>query len=187
MKSPFNFIVQPHNGRRYDNIKKISGIDFITSSSQEDHTKSNRFAKVISTPLGYEGDVSEGDIIIVHHNVFKYYYDMKGRQQSGRSFFKDDLFLVDDTQFYLYGNENKWKSNNDFCFIKPAERQEYYIFAPGKEQPLVGYIVYGNKELESFGVKEGDLVSYRPDSEYPFVIDNNKLYRMKTRDIVIKL
>lgn len=187
MKSPFNFIVQPCNGRRYDNIKKIGGIDFITSTSQEDHTASNRFAKVISTPVDYKGDVSEGDVIIVHHNVFKYYYDMKGNQQSGRSFFRDDLFLVDDDQFYLFGENDNWKSNGDFCFVKPAPKQDYYIFSPGKEQPLVGYIKYGNSELRSFGVNDGDLVSYRPDSEYPFNINGEKLYRMKTRDIVLKL
>ena len=51
MRSPFNFIVRPYNGRRYDNIKKIGGIDFITSSSQEDHTVSNRYATVVATPI----------------------------------------------------------------------------------------------------------------------------------------
>ena len=37
MKSPTDFIVTPVNNRRYNNTKKIGGIDFIVSSSQEDH------------------------------------------------------------------------------------------------------------------------------------------------------
>ena len=56
MQSPYSFIVQPVNGRRYDNIKDIGGVDFITSVSKEDHKASNRFAKVVSVPLNYTGD-----------------------------------------------------------------------------------------------------------------------------------
>ena len=83
MKSPFGFIVTPVNDTRYDNVKKIGGIDFITSSSKEDHTVSNRFANVVATPLNYKGEVKVGDILVVHHNEFKYYNDMKGRERSG--------------------------------------------------------------------------------------------------------
>ena len=38
MKSPYSFIVSPKKGRRYDNIKKYGNKDFITSSSEEDHS-----------------------------------------------------------------------------------------------------------------------------------------------------
>ena len=53
MRSPDSFIVTPVNDRRYDNLKEISGVKFITSVSEEDHTASNRFATVIETPIGY--------------------------------------------------------------------------------------------------------------------------------------
>ena len=106
MKSPFYFVVRPTNGRRYDNIKKIGDINFITSVSQEDHTAANRFAEVISIPNNYVGDISVGDILVVHHNTFKIYYDMKGQERSGTSFLKDDLFFVDDDQYFMY-NHNK--------------------------------------------------------------------------------
>ena len=56
----------------------------------------------MALPLGYEGPIGVGDTLLVHHNVFKFYNDMKGRRQSGRSFLKDDLFLVDFDQFYMY-------------------------------------------------------------------------------------
>jgi len=85
MKSPFSFIVEPYNGRRYDNIKKIGDVNLIISSSKEDHTVSNRFAKVISTPINYSGEIVPGDILLVHHNVFKFYNDMKGVEKSGKS------------------------------------------------------------------------------------------------------
>ncbi len=99
MKSPFSFIAKPVKGRRYNNTKEIAGLDIITSTSQEDFKFSNREAEVVETPLGYKGPIKVGDILLVHHNVFKYYYDMKGKQRSGKSFFKDDLFFIDEEQY----------------------------------------------------------------------------------------
>jgi len=180
MKSPFNFIVRPYNGRRYDNIKKIGDVDLIISSSQEDHTVSNRYATVISTPISYSGEITPGDTLIVHHNVFKYFYDMKGRQKSGKSFLIDDLFLVDDFQYYLYKHNNEWKSKDEFCFIKPIDKEEFYLSSTGSEQPLMGTVRYTNNILKSYGVNEGDIVSFKPDAEYEFNIDGEKLYRVMT-------
>jgi hypothetical protein len=173
MKSPFSFIVRPYNGRRYDNIKEVGGIELITSVSQEDHTVSNRYAEVVSTPINYTGRIKPGDTLLVHHNVFKYYYDMKGRQKSGKSFLMDDLFLIDPDQYFLYKNEDGWHTHDKYCFVKP--------------QPLVGYIKYINDELLSYGLKQGDKVSYKPDSEYEFEVDGEKLYRMFTNHITIQL
>ena len=89
MKSPFDFIVTPLDGKRYNNIKKIGSVDFITSTSEEDFKASNRYAEVVETPIGYTGAIKTGDVLLVHHNVFKFYNDIKGRQRSGRSYFKN--------------------------------------------------------------------------------------------------
>ena len=51
MRSPFYFIVRPTKGKRYNNSKEIGGVDFITSTSEENHMASNREAIVVSTPL----------------------------------------------------------------------------------------------------------------------------------------
>lgn len=188
MKSPTDFIVKPYNGRRYDNVKKIGGIDFITSVSKEDHKSSTRFAEVIETPLGYKGEIVPGDLLVVHHNVFKFYYDMRGRQRSGKSFLRDDLFLVDDYQFYLYKHDGKWKAKDLFCFVEPVEKDsEYYLYTFGSKQPLVGIIKYSNDRLRKFGVNEGDLVTFIPDSEYEYTIDGCLLYRVLSNSITTKI
>ena len=101
MQSPYSFIVRPLKGKRYDNEKKIGDIDFIISVSKEDHKSSNRFAQVISVPISYKGEIKIGDILLVHHNVFKFYYDMQGVEKSGKSFFRNDLFFIDPDQFFL--------------------------------------------------------------------------------------
>jgi hypothetical protein len=187
MKSPFGFIATPVNDTRYDNVKKIGEVDFITSSSKEDHTVSNRFANVVATPINYDGDVKVGDILVVHHNVFKYYNDMKGREKSGRSFLKDNLFIVEPTQFFMYQQNGKWKSHLDYCFIKPSSKEESIIFNNDRHQALTGTVEITNPELTDLGVKKGNKVCFKPESEYEFKIDDKILYRMKSKNITMTL
>ena len=123
---------------------------------------------------------------MVHHNVFKYYNDIYGRQKSGRSWIIDDLFLVDDYQFYMYKQDGQWYSHDKYCFIKPSEKKDCFIKKSGSIEPLVGTIKYINKELEELGLRVGDEVSYQPNSEYEFIIDDEVLYRMFTSNITLK-
>jgi hypothetical protein len=187
MRSPFYFIAKPVNGKRYDNTKEIGGIDFIVSTSEEDHKFSNRFAEVVELPLQYKGPIEIGDILLVHHNVFKFYNDMKGRQKSGKSFFKDDLFFIETEQFFMYKRDDKWYSYDRYCFVKPIAATDSYIKKPFSEEPLMGIMKYPNEYLLTQGIKEGDLVCFSPDSEYEFTVDEEKLYRMYDHQITIKL
>ncbi|MEJ6795496.1 MAG: hypothetical protein QNK63_02195, partial [Flavobacteriales bacterium] len=66
-------------------------------------------------------------------------------------------------------------------------KEDFYLHVSGVEQPLVGVMKYTNNKLLSLGVNEGDLVSFKPDSEYEFNIDGEKLYRVFTSSITMKL
>tara|TARA_B100000780_G_scaffold80316_1_gene54662 strand:+ start:547 stop:1110 length:564 start_codon:yes stop_codon:yes gene_type:complete len=187
MQSPYSFLVKPVNDRRYDNVSKMGDVDFLISTSEEDHVASNRFAEVLNVPIGYTGEVKIGDTMLVHHNVFKFYNDMKGVQKSGKSFFKDNLFLIDPDQFFLYGRDGEWYGYDKYCFIKPSPVKAYMLNKSGQEEPLFGTIKYINKQLEDLGLKVGDEISYIPESEYAFNVDGEKLYRMYTSSIALKL
>jgi hypothetical protein len=187
MKSPFYFIVKPLEGKRYNNTKNIRGVELIISTSIEDHRYSNREAEVIELPLGYEGDIQKGDILLVHHNVFKFYNDMYGNQRSGKSFLKDDIFFVDNDQFFLYKHNGKWKAHDRYCFVKPIPPDQSHIYKPLSEEPLMGIMKYPNKRLNELGVFEGDKVCFTPDSEYEFNVDGEKLFRIFEHQITIKL
>jgi hypothetical protein len=187
MKSPFYFIAKSVIGKRYDNTKDIGGVDFIVSTSEEDHKFSNRYAEVVETPLGYEGSIEAGDILLVHHNVFKFYNDMKGRQKSGKSFFKEDLFFIEMDQFFMYKKGDNWHAHDRYCFVKPITAIDSYIVKNISEEPLVGVMKYPNEYLLSKGVNSGDKVCFMPDSEYEFTVDGEKLYRMHDHQITVKL
>ena len=50
-----------------------------------------------------------------------------------------------------------------------------------KEKPLVGIVKHTDGT-----VNKGDLVGFRPSSEYEFIIDGQKLYRVLSNFITIK-
>lgn len=188
MKSPFFIIAKPLEGKRYNNTKMIGGIDFIVSTSEEDFKFSNREAEVIELPLGYDGNIKVGDKLLVHHNVFKFYNDMKGRRKSGRSHFIDDLFFIEPDQYFLYHDGEKWNAHDRYCFVKPIPVDtDSFLYKNVKEEPLMGIMKYPNDYLISKGVTEGTKVCFKPDSEYEFTVDGEKLYRIFDHQITMTL
>jgi hypothetical protein len=112
---------------------------------------------------------------------------MRGRQKSGKSFFKDDLFFIETEQFFMYKKGSTWNAYDRFCFVKPMGVTESYIKKPFSEEPLMGIMKYPNEYLLERGIKEGDMICFSPDSEYEFTVDNEKLYRMYDHQITMKL
>ena len=121
---------------------------------------------------------------MIHHNVFRRFYDIRGEEKNSRSYFKDGLYFVQLDQVYLYKIKDRWKAFNDRCFISPIQINDEY--SANLEQSLIGILKYGNSSLEALEINEGDLVGYTPFGEYDFVVDGKRLYCMKSNDIVIK-
>ncbi len=183
MRSIFSFIVKPV-GERYNNKVKVADKELIVNTKIESFKSVNNVAEVVAVPLAYSTDIKVGDIVIIHHNVFRVFYDIRGNKKNSRSYFMDDLYFCDLDQIYLYKNTGKWKAFGDRCFIKPIKNKDYLNIA--KEQRLIGILKYGNSSLEALKINEGDLVGYTPYGEFDFVIDGQRLYCMKSNDIVIK-
>jgi len=183
MKSVFSFIVKPV-GERYNNKIKIDGKDLIINTKIESFKSVNNLAEVVSIPLAYSTDIKVGDLVVIHHNVFRRFYDIRGNQKNSRAFFMDNLYFCDIDQIYLYKSDDKWKAFGDRCFIKPLKNNDNLRL--DKEQSLIGVLKYGNSSLEALKIHEGDLVGYTPFGEFDFIIEGQRLYCMKSNDIVIK-
>ena len=91
MKAYKEFIISPI-GERYNNSKKIGDKDLILNTEVYNHQFVNRKAKVIDTPLLSKSLISINDEIIVHHNVFRRWHDMKGRERNSKSYWKDNKY-----------------------------------------------------------------------------------------------
>ena len=183
MKSLYDFIVKPV-GDKYKNTVKISGKDVIINTKIENWKFVNRLAEVVETPLAFKTSIKKGDTIVIHQNVFRIFYDMKGKKKKSRSYFENDLYFCSLDQIYLYKNKNGWNTVGDRCFITPIKSNESLTL--DKERELVGILKYGNKSLEALEINPGDLVGYTPNGEWEFLVEGKRLYCMKSNDIVIK-
>jgi len=179
----FDFIVKPV-GSRYENSIDIDGKELIVNTKIESFKSVSNMAEVVSVPLAYKTDIKVGDTVIIHHNVFRRFYDIKGKQKNSRSYFKEDLYFCSSDQIYLYKTDTEWKSFGDRCFIKPLKNIDHLKL--DKERKLIGILKYGNDSLKELKINPGDLVGYTPFGEFEFIIDGQRLYCMKSNDIVIK-
>ena len=183
MNSLYDFIIQPL-GERYNNTKKIGDVDLILNNKIESWKFVNRLAKVLSTPLAVKTPIKKGDIVIVHQNIFRRFYDMQGKQKDSRSYFKDNMYFAGIDQIYLYKNKDKWISFGDRCFVKPIKNSNSILNR--KEDPYVGILKIGNNSLEASKINPGDMIGFKPGAEWEFFINDERLYCMKSNDIVIK-
>ena len=184
MKSLYDFIVKPYNEKRYSNSIKVEDKELVLNTKIESFKSVNNIAEVIAVPSAYKTDIKVGDKIIIHHNVFRVFYDMRGNKKNSRSMFIDNMFFVAPDQIYMYGNFDNWKSFGDRCFIMPLKNNDSLTL--DKERKLIGILKYGNKSLEALKITPGDLVGYTPFGEFDFIVDDQRLYCMKSNDIVIK-
>ncbi len=179
MKSVYGFVIKP-KGKRYNNTKKIGGSELIVNTEIFNHKFVNREAVVISCPIvGDNFGIRPGDTVIVHHNVFRRWHDMKGRERNSKAFFNEDTYIVSADQIFLYKNRDTWYCLNGYCFVNPIESNDKYSLE--KERPLMGIVEYTDGSVDV-----DDLVGFRPNSEYEFVFEGKRLYRVFSHFITIK-
>jgi len=178
VKSLYYFIVKPFDDR-YDNTRTVNGIDLIINTGIEDHRFISKKAVVVSTPAAYDTKINIGDELYIHHNIFRRWYDQKGKERNSSTHFKDDLYFVSLEQIYMYN----LKPNLDYCFVKPLKNQS--VLENRKEQPNVGIVKYSNKSLEALGIAPETLITFTPNSEFEFIIEGERLYCMKSNDIAL--
>ena len=183
MRGLFNFIITP-KGKRYNNTTNVNGTDLILNSSIEDHLMINRTGVVKALPKLGKTEIQVGNEVILHHNVFRRWYNQYGDEKNSRSFIDENTYCVQDDQIFLYKNKNKWLAPSDYCFVKPIK--PYSSTTTDTEQPLVGILKYSNKSLDNIGVTENTLVGFSPNSKFEFIIERERLYRVLTNSITIK-
>ncbi len=181
MQSIFDFIIKPKN-KRYNNTKQIGDSELLLNSEISDHRYISRSGIVLGLPKAEKTNIKIGDEVIVHHNVFRRWYDVRGIEKNGRAYYKEDKYFVRPDQIFLYKQNNKWIAPEGYCFVKPIISNN--ILLNEKEIPLRGIIKYVDKNLKD--IYKEDLVGFTPSSEYEFIIDGERMYRVPTNSISIK-
>ena len=123
MRSLYDFIIKPL-GDIYKNEVQVGDKSLVVNTKIESWKFVNRLALVVNVPIAFKTKIKKGDTIIVHQNVFRVFYDMRGEKKKSRSFFKEDLYFCSLDQIYLYKNKTGWHSFGDRCFIQPIKDLE---------------------------------------------------------------
>ena len=178
MKSVYNFVVTP-KGKRYNNTKKIGDSELIINTEIYNHQYTNREAIVISTPIIGDTNIKSGDTVVVHHNVFRRWHDVRGVEKNSRSYFNENTYFINKDQIFLYKRNQEWLAPKGYCFIKPLKAVDQFNIE--SEKPLQGVVKYSDGTVEV-----NDLVGFTPSSQYEFIVDGERLYRVLSNLITIK-
>ena len=177
MKAYKDFIVSPI-GKRYNNSKKVDDKELILNTEVFNHQFINRLALVLETPILFDTPISKSDQVILHHNVFRRWHDVKGREKNSRSYWKEDKYIVSADQIFLYKKKD-WMAMPGYSFVQPIMSTNK--LTKDSEEPLMGIIKYSDGTYN-----KGELVGFKPSSEYEFVIEGKRLYRVLNKFITIK-
>ena len=178
MKSVYNFVVTP-KGERYNNTKKLDNGELILNTEIYNHQYVNREAIVISTPIIGDTDIKPGDTVILHHNIFRRWHNVKGVEKNSRAYFNESTYFINHDQIFLYKRKDEWIAPKGYCFVKPLRAKN--PFNIDMERPLQGIVKYSDSTVEV-----GDLIGYRPKTQSEFIVDGERLYRVLSNLITIK-
>lgn len=186
MNQPLHSVIVTPQGERYNNLSN-SGLVMNSEISIEDFKYTNRIGVVKTLPL-VETPLKVGDKVIVHHNVFRQFWNVQGHLRDGQSYIDGTDYSLDPTMVFAFYRDSKWTPLNDWCFVKPVIQDENaLIFNTDKFKSLKGTIFINNPILANQGVQLGDEIGFTPQSEYEFEIDDQLVYKMKVKDILFKL
>jgi hypothetical protein len=154
-----------------------------TEITERDYLFVNRIGTVINAPINIKTPIESGNEVIVHHNVFRRWYDVRGNERNSGNYIKEDTYTVSEEQIFAYKQNGKWHCPIQYCFVEPLENKD--AWSTDSEQKLIGKLTYTNDYLSSLGLSCGDVVGFTPNSEYEFNIEDKKLYRILSKDITI--
>ena len=164
---------------RSSSKKEIDGKELLLNTEVQNHQYTSRLGVVTALPIASATEINVGDEVILHHNVFRRFRDIRGNEKNSKSYYNEDNFFAQPDQIYAYKRKLEWQCVEGFCFIKPISSKDNLSLE--KEEPLKGIVKYSYNDTY-----KNDLVGFAPSSEYEFNIEGERLYRVPLQRITIK-
>tara|TARA_R110000765_G_scaffold330153_1_gene420908 strand:+ start:439 stop:1029 length:591 start_codon:yes stop_codon:yes gene_type:complete len=178
MKLLYDYIIKPL-GERYSNSIEVEGDkSLILNTEVFNHGYINRRAIVVSIPIDNIHNLREGQEILVHHNIFRRWHNVKGIEKNSRGFISEGEYLASPDQIFMY-KDTTWECINGYTFVKPLKSTDE--FSLEKERPLIGVVKYSDGTF-----LPTQLVGFSPGDEFEFVVEGERLYRVMNRFINIE-
>jgi co-chaperonin GroES (HSP10) len=190
MKSLNSFVV--YVPKRYnDEIKTKSGLKLYLDTKFQPFENRINEGEVVSVPAKFKTGVEVGDTLYFHHLVIL---------EDGQPLpVNDDHYVVRyDPVVALNCQAICYKSKKDgkvyplstWSILEHVEQEKttksdvIEVIEVKEREVKTAKVAFDSEGLKTIGVKKGDIVGILKDSDYPFTIDGNKLYRTRTRDLM---
>ena len=172
-----------------------TGDKIFVENKTNDVVNTIRHGEVKEVPFLIDSIVQKKDEIYFHHNIVRKSVDWNGKEIIGMFDFdrKKGLFRCPLEEIFAIVRKGKFIAIAPYCFIKPIEKEEveiknkFFIKHYSSELEQYGIVKYSNEDLKVQNINEGDIVIFSKDSEYKYNVYGEKLYRMKTTDILCKV
>ena len=117
MRSLYNYIISTNN--RYKNKTSVEGKELIlnTEVTERDYEFVNRVGTVVSVPINIKTPIKPGDHVIIHHNVFRRWYDIRGNERNSGNYIDENRYTVSPEELFAYKQNDKWHCLNMYCFL----------------------------------------------------------------------
>jgi co-chaperonin GroES (HSP10) len=109
---------------------------------------------------------------------------IKGKEVDSSKTLDDNKYLCQLDQIYLYKRKTKWKPLGEHCFVMPIKNVDQWSQEP--EEKNKGIVKITNKTLKTLGINKGDLVGFKSNREFEFIVNKQRLYCMQSNDILVK-
>ena len=110
MQSVFNYLVKP-KGSRVTGKKQLEGKELLLNTELQNYQYTQRIGIILSLPRAQTySQLKEGDEVIVHHNIFRRFRDIRGKEKNSKNYLEEDIYLVQPDQIYAYKRDNEWKA-----------------------------------------------------------------------------
>ena len=113
MKSIFNFIVRPKTNRSTSS-KIIEGKELLLNTELQNHNYVSRQGIVLSKPLLGNTNIKKVDEVILHHNVFRRFYDVRGNEKIAKAISKKINTLLNRIKYMLISQVMNGKQKKGF-------------------------------------------------------------------------
>lgn len=164
---------------RSSSKKEIDGKELLLNTEVQNHQYTSRHGIVTALPIAESTNINVGDEVIIHHNVFRRFRDIKGNEKNSKAYYNEKQFFVQPDQVYAYKRDGNWMCVDGFCFVKPIKSKNKLSIE--NEELLKGIVKYSSDKSY-----EGNLIGFAPSSEYEFNIEGERLYRIPLKRITIK-
>jgi len=190
MESLNSFIV--YLEKRYDNeIETKGGLKLYIETKFEPFKNRVNEGKVVAVPAKYETGVEVGDTLYFHHLVVL---------ADGQPLPVDDNHYVVcyhpehaiSSQAIAYKSEKTGEIHHlsNWSILQHVEQKKEIksniieVVELKERQVKKAKVAFENNHLKKLGVKKGDIVGIRKDSDYSFKIDGETFYRTRLDDLL---